>query len=90
MIPPIRRPILRRNLTGLPRAARWQKVQCWARQPRRQSGRRLEQRLGKPPEVRQSAQLGASAWVWKLTLVLPRFSVTVPPLFPTLALPLAA
>ena len=23
----------------------------------------------------QSAQLGASAWVWKLTLVLPKFSV---------------
>src|SRR6476660_1957851 len=36
-----------------------------------------------------SAQLGASAWVWKLTLVLPKLSVTgdEPP-FPLLAFPL--
>jgi hypothetical protein len=40
----------------------------------------------------QSAQLGASAWVWKLTFVAPRVSVIgaapeAPPPFP-LALPL--
>ena len=37
----------------------------------------------------QSMQLGASAWVWKLTFVAPRFRVTVdgpPPPFPLLAL----
>ena len=39
----------------------------------------------------QSAQPGASAWVWKLTLVPPRFSVigaVDPPLLPFVALPL--
>src|SRR5688572_25076993 len=37
----------------------------------------------------QSAQLGASAWVWKLTFVAPRFSVMaeVPPPFPLPVLP---
>src|SRR4249920_1260304 len=35
-----------------------------------------------------SAQLGASAWVWKLTLVLPKLSVTGDdPPFPLLAFP---
>src|SRR5262245_28010404 len=38
----------------------------------------------------QSAQLGASAWVWKLTFVAPRLRVTVPvpPPFPFPAFPL--
>ena len=37
----------------------------------------------------QSAQLGASAWVWKLTFVAPRFNVMadVPPPFPLPDLP---
>ena len=33
----------------------------------------------------QSAQLGASAWVWKLTLVGPRFSVMTPGAVPAAA-----
>src|SRR5687768_6741027 len=41
----------------------------------------------------QSAQLGASAWVWKLTFVAPRFRVMAdvpPPPFPLVDLPLVA
>src|SRR5687768_12889983 len=41
----------------------------------------------------QSAQLGASAWVWKLTFVAPRFRVMAdvpPPPFPLVDLPLLA
>ena len=39
----------------------------------------------------QSMQLGASAWVWKLTLVAPRLRVigaVEPPLLPFVVLPL--